>query len=102
MYKDEPTPYIIEGLTNLAIRHSEFIPGVAMQLTALAIKESDVKAQVLALYDRADGKTATVRMNADLKLALVTELATTIDSIYTAAIEGSKVPASQSVRWSRG
>lgn len=45
MCKDDPTPYIVEGLTDLAIKHAEFIPGVARQLTAIAIKESDVKAQ---------------------------------------------------------
>jgi hypothetical protein len=48
MYKSDPSPYIIEGLTNLAVKHAEYIPGVSTQLIALTMKEAEMKTQILA------------------------------------------------------
>ena len=90
MYKSDPSPYIIEGLTNLAVKHAEYIPGVSTQLVALTMREAELKTQILAYYDRKDGKSASLRMDRDLQVALLDELAVTIGPAYDAAREGAK------------
>jgi hypothetical protein len=90
MYKSDPSPYIIEGLTNLAVKHAEYIPGVSTQLIALTMKEAEMKTQILAYYDRKEGKSTSLRMDRDLQVALLDELSITLGSALEAAIEGAK------------
>ena len=49
-YRDDPSPYIIDVLIKLAMRNAEYIPGVAAQLLAVAMKEADVKRAVNEYY----------------------------------------------------
>ena len=90
MYKSDPSPYIIEGLTNLAVKHAEYIPGVSTQLIALTMKEAELKTQILAYYDRKEGKSTSLRMDRDLQVALLDELSITLGSAFEAARSGAK------------
>jgi hypothetical protein len=93
-YRNDPSPYIVEGLVKMATRHSDLIPGVTAQLLAVAMKESDVKRAVNEYYAEkrgAGGRAQSQKIETEMKEALAQELHITIRDRVGDAVKASKL-----------